>query len=92
MTTPDPEADWLQDTLANVARKLRQPGVSAVQLEECAAILERIVGDLRGTQPLETVPAFVRNPCTRWWVTVATSLGLYLLLKRLFGRDSDSEC
>ena len=87
---PEVEADWLQDTLADVARRLRRPGVSAAQLAECAAILERIVGDLRGAPPLERPPALVRNPRTRWWITVAIGFGLYLLMKRLFGRDCNS--
>jgi len=90
VTSPDVEADWLQDTLADVARRLRRPGVSAAQLAECAAILERIIGDLRGTPPLEQPPALIRNPRTRWWITVAIGFGLYLLLKRLFGRDCNS--
>ena len=90
MTNPDVVADWLQDTLADVARRLRRPGVSAAQLAECAAILERIIGDLRGTPPLEQPPALIRNPRTRWWITVAIGFGLYLLLKRLFGRDCNS--
>ena len=90
MTNPDVEADWLQDTLANVARRLRRPGVGSAQLAECAAILERIVGDLRGTPPPETPPVLVRNRRTRWWITVAIGFGLYLLLKRLLGRDCNS--
>ena len=90
MTNPEVEADWLQDTLAKVARKLRQPGVSAAKLAECASILERIVGDLRGTSTPEMPPVPVINPRTRWWITVAIGFGLYLLLKRLFGRDCNS--
>ena len=90
MTNPKVEADWLQDTLAGVARRLRRPGVGAAQLAECAAIIERIIGDLRGTHPLEapTVPAIDRR--TRWWITVAIGFVLYLLMKRLFGRDCNS--
>ena len=90
MTNPDVEADWLQDTLADVARRLRRPGVSVAQLAECASILERIVCDLRGTHPPEAPRALVRNPRTRWWITVAIGFGLYLLMKRLFGRDCNS--
>lgn len=90
MTNPDVEADWLQDTLADVARRLRQPNVGSAQLAECASILERIVGDLRGTPPRATPPASAINPRTRWWITVAIGFGLYLLIKRLFGRDCNS--
>ena len=90
MTNPDVEADWLQDTLADVARRLRRPGVSAAQLAECAAILERIVGDLRGTPPPEAPPALVINPRSRWSITIAISVVLYLLLKRLFGIGPNS--
>jgi hypothetical protein len=90
MKTPDVEADWLQDTLADVARRLRRPGVSAAQLAECASILERIIGDLRGAPLLERPPGLVSNPRTRWWITVAIGFGLYLLMKRLFKGDSNS--
>ena len=90
MTNPDVEADWLQDTLADVARRLRRPGVSAAQLAECASILERIVGDLRGTPPLEAPPALIKSPRTRWWIIVAIGGGLYMLMKRLFGIGRNS--
>ena len=90
MTKPEVEADWLQDALADLARRLRRPGVGPVQLADCAAILERIVGDLRGTPPLERPSALVRNPRTRWWITVAIGFVLYLLMKRLFGIGRNS--
>lgn len=90
MTNPDVEADWLQDTLADVARRLRRPGVRAAQLAEYAAILERIVGDLRGTSTPEMPPVPVIHPRTRRWITVAIGFGLYLLMKRLFKGDSNS--
>lgn len=90
MTNPDIEADWLQDTLADVARRLRRPGVSAAQLAECAANLERIVGDLRGTPPPEGPPALIKSRRTRWWITIAISVVLYLLMKRLFGIGRNS--
>ena len=90
MKTPDVEADWLQDTLADVARRLRRSGVTKWQLSECASILERIVSDLRGTSTPEMLPVPVITPRTRWWITVAIGFGLYLLMKRLFGRDCNS--
>ena len=90
MIDPDVEADWLQDTLTDVARKIRQPGVSAAQLAECASVLERIVGDLRGTPPLETPPVAARDGRTRWWLTIAISFGLFMVLRRLFGNDRNS--
>lgn len=90
MTHPDVEADWLQDTLADVARRLRRSGVSAAQLAECASILERIVGDLRGTPPPEAPPALAVNRRTRWWITIAIGVVLYLLMKRLFGIGRNS--
>ena len=90
MTNPKVEADWLQDTLADVVRRLRRPGVGAAQLAECAAILERIVGDLRGTSAPERSPVPVFNARTRWWITVAIGFGLYLLMKRLFKGDCNS--
>jgi len=90
VSSHDVEADWLQDTLADVARRLRRPGVSAAQLAECASVLERIVGDLRGTPALERSPVPVFNARTRWWITVAIGVGLYLLMKRLFQGDRHS--
>lgn len=89
MTSPDVEADWLQDTLADVARRLRRSGITKRQLSECASILERIVCDLRGTPITEmpSVPAI--NPRTRWWITVVLGFGLFLLLRRLICGDRD---
>ncbi|WP_428307967.1 hypothetical protein [Lacipirellula sp.] len=90
MIDPDVEADWLQDTLADVARKIRQPGVNTAQLADCASVLERIVGDLRGTPPVETPPVAARSSRTRWWLTVALGFGLFLTLRRLFSNDRNS--
>lgn len=90
MIGPDIEADWLQDTLTDVARKIRQPGVSPVQLTECASVLERIVGDLRGTSPLEMPSVAERDDRTRWWITVALGFGLFMVLRRLFSNDRNS--
>lgn len=89
MTSPDVEADWLQDTLADVASRLRRSGVTKGQLAECAAILERIVGDLRGTSMPEMPTSPVINPRTRWWITVLMGFGLFLLLRRLIWGDRD---
>ncbi|BBO34444.1 hypothetical protein [Lacipirellula parvula] len=90
MIDPDVEADWLQDTLAELAQKIRQPGVSTAQLAECASVLERIVDDLRGTQPVETPPVPARSGRTRWWLTVALGFGLFLMLRRIFSNDRNS--
>jgi hypothetical protein len=87
MTSPDVEADWLQDTLADVARRLRSSGISRRQLTECASILERIVSDLRGTPMPQTPPAAAINRRTRWWVTVLMGFGLFLLMRRFFRDD-----
>jgi len=90
VTNPDDKADWLRDILADVARRSRRPSVGSAQLAECAAILKRILGDLRGTTSLERPPTLVRSPRTRWWLTIAIAFILYLLMKRLFGRDRNS--
>jgi hypothetical protein len=44
MTSSDIKADWLQDTLQDVAERLRG---NSEDLARCAGQLERIVGDLR---------------------------------------------
>lgn len=49
MTSSDVEADWLPDTLREVARRLRRPGVDVDDLAWCADQLERIVADLQPT-------------------------------------------
>ena len=83
MTGPDVEADSLQDTLADVARRLRRPGVRAAQLTECASILERIVGDLRRKPtPQASVDAGKSN-AGNWWMLAAGGLGVYLMVRRL---------
>jgi hypothetical protein len=87
MSQSDVEADWLQDTLADVARRLRRSGVTKGQLSECASILERIVSDLRGRPIPEVSPVTAINPRTRWWITVPMGFGLFLLLRRLFRDD-----
>lgn len=84
MTNPDVEADWLQDTLADVARRLRRPGVSAAQLTECASILERIVGDLRREPTPQASMGADKSNAVKWWMLAAGGLGVYLLLRRLF--------
>lgn len=89
MTSPDVEADWLQDTLAEVARRLRRSGITKRQLSECASILERIVSDLRGT-PIPQMPSIPAiNPRTGRWITVLMGFGLFLLLRRLIWGDRD---
>lgn len=87
MTSSDVEADWLQDTLADVARRLRRSGITKGQLAECASILEWIVSDLRGTPMPEMPPVTAINPRTRWWITVLMGFGLFLLMRRLFRDD-----
>lgn len=90
MVQADVEADWLQDTLADVARRLRRSGITKGQLSECASILERIVSDLRETPIPEMPPVSLINPRTRWWITVLMGFGLFLLLRRLFRDDRNS--
>jgi hypothetical protein len=91
MPPSDVEADWLQDTLTDVARRLRRSGITQGQLSDCASILERIVSDLRGTPMPETptVPTISRR--TRWWGALIIGLGLFLLLRRLVWGDRNSK-
>jgi hypothetical protein len=90
VTNPDDKANWLRDILADVARRLRRPSVGSAPSAECASILKRILGDLRGPTSLEQPRTLVRSPRTRWWITIAMGFILYLLMKRLFGRDRNS--
>lgn len=85
------EADWLQDSLADVARRLRRSGITQGQLSECASILERIVSDLRGTPMPESPTVPVISPRTRWWGTLIIGFAMFLLLRRLVWGDRDSQ-
>jgi hypothetical protein len=89
VTTPEIEADWLQETLADVARRLRRPGVSGDELAKCASILERIVGDLRGT-PMESSSKANQSGTARWWIIAIIGFALFVLMRRLSRGDRHS--
>ncbi|BBO31102.1 hypothetical protein [Lacipirellula parvula] len=91
MIDPDVEADWLQDTLTDVARRMRRPGANAAELAECATVLEWIVADLRGLDYSGDLKPVNYGRKRRGWIDAAVAAGLILLLRRLFTDDSNSK-
>jgi len=79
LAAADVEADWLRDTLREVASQLRNPRANREQLDQCASVLERIVADLepdRGASPTRSAP--VQNRSIYFAVSMAAILALGL--------------